>query len=67
MFWRKQAVPELTVNSRTRRSLLANALNSASHFEKISLARMVLDYLGETEKRKLILELDRKHWTNIKP
>lgn len=67
MWWRKRAIPELTVSSRTRRSLLANALNGASHFEKLSLARMALDALGETEKRKLIQELDREHWTNIKP
>ena len=67
MFWRKKAVPELTVSSRTRRSLLTNALNGASHFEKISLARMALDSLGGMEKRKLIQELDREHWNNIKP
>lgn len=67
MFWRKQSVPEITVSMRTRRSLLSNALNGASHFEKRSLARMALDSLGETEKRKLIQELDREHWSNIKP
>ena len=67
MFWRRKPLPELTVSSRTRRSLLANALNGASHFEKLSLARMALDALGETEKRKLIQELDREHWNNIKP
>ena len=67
MWWRKKAVPELTVSIRTRRSLLSNALNGASHFEKLSLTRIVLDSLGETEKRKLIQELDREHWTNIKP
>lgn len=67
MFWRKQSVPEITVSMRTRRSLLSNALNGASHFEKQSLARMALDSLGETEKRKLIQELDREHWSNIKP
>jgi len=67
MFWRKKTVPKLIVSSRTRRSLLANALNGASHFEKLSLARMALDALGETEKRKLIQELDREHWSNIKP
>ena len=67
MFWRKQPLPELTVSMRSRRSLLTNALNGASIFEKKSLARMALDALGETEKRKLIQELDREHWTNIKP
>lgn len=67
MFWRKQTIPEITVSMRTRRSLLANALNGASIFEKRSLARMALDSLGETEKRKLIQELDREHWSNIKP
>ena len=67
MFWRKQPLPELTVSMRSRRSLLTNALNGASHFEKKSLARMALDSLGELEKRKLIQELDREHWNNIKP
>ena len=67
MFWRKQTIPEITVSMRTRRSLLANALNGASHFEKTSLARMALDSLGEIEKRKLVQQLDREHWSNIKP
>ena len=67
MFWRTKPLPELTVSMRSRRSLLTNALNGASHFEKKSLARMALDSLGELEKRKLIQELDREHWNNIKP
>lgn len=66
MFWRKQKLPELTVNMRTRRSLVSNALNGASLFEKKSLALMVLESLGETEKRKLVQQLDREHWSNIK-
>lgn len=66
MFWRKEKLPELTVNMRTRRSLVANALNGASLFEKKSLALMVIESLGETEKRKLVQQLDREHWSNIK-
>ena len=67
MFWRTKPLPELTVSMRSRRSLLTNALNGASILEKKSLARMALDSLGELEKRKLIQELDREHWNNIKP
>ena len=67
MFWRKQKLPELTVNMRTRRSLVANALNGATPFEKNTLARMCLDSMSETEKRKLVQQLDREHWSNIKP
>lgn len=67
MFWRKKPLPELTVSIRTRRSLVSNALNGASLFEKKSLAHMVLDSLGETEKRNLVQQLDREHWSKIKP
>ena len=67
MFWRKQPLPELTVSMKTRRSLLTNALNGASIFEKKSLALMAIDSLGETEKRKLVQQLDREHWFKMKP
>ena len=66
MFWRKQKLPELTVNMRTRRSLVANALNGATPFEKNTLAHRIKTHTGETEKRKLVQQLDREHWSNIK-
>ena len=67
MFWRKKPLPELTVSMRSRRSLVSNAINGASLFEKKSLALMILESLGETEKRKLVQELDREHWSKMKP
>lgn len=67
MFWKRKPLPELTVSMRTRRSLVSNALNGSSHFEKLTLARMILDSLGDTEKRKLVQDLDREYWNNIKP
>ena len=59
MFWRKKAVPELTVSSQTRRSLLANALNGASHFEKLSLAEITVDVKPGVDPASVSQRLDQ--------
>jgi hypothetical protein len=70
MIWpfKREPLPSFQPLTTTdRRRLLAQALNGASLYEKETLARQAVASLGTLHGQRLVRELDRENWGELKP